>query len=126
LKSGVEVVSNQIEVRPQFNQEALRAHCAAKNISTTAYSSLRGGDTKVPLMVELAEKYGKTQAQIILNWVVARGMIAIPKSAKPERIKENFESLDFEISEEDLKQIDSLPQTGRTNDLHFGNVDAYN
>lgn len=125
LATGVEIVNNQIEVRPQFNQEELRAHCAAKHISVTAYSSLRGGDTEVPLIVELAGKYAKTPAQIINNWVIARGMIAIPKSSHPERIKENFESKDFEMSAEDLAAIDSLPQTGRTNDLHFGNVDAY-
>lgn len=123
LVSGVEIVNNQIEVRPQFNQEKLRAYCAAKNISITAYSSLRGGDTEVPLIVELGKKYGKTPAQIILNWVVARGMIAIPKSSKPERIKENLESIDFEITAEDLAKIDSLPQTERTNDLRFGNTD---
>lgn len=123
LASGVEVVNNQIEVRPQFNQTELRAYCASKNISITAYSSLRGGDTEVPLIVELAGKYGKTPAQIILNWVVARDMIAIPKSSKPERIKENFEAISFEISPEDLAMIDSLPQTERTNDLRFGNTD---
>lgn len=123
LASGVEIVNNQIEVRPQFNQKELREYCAAKNISVTAYSSLRGGDTEVPLIGELAQKYNKTPAQIILNWVVSRDMVAIPKSSKPERIKENLESVDFEISAEDLAQIDSLPQTERTNDLSFGNTD---
>lgn len=123
LKSGVEVVNNQIEVRPQFNQQELRDYCASKNISVTAYSSLRGGDLEVPLIVELATKYGKTPSQIILNWVVARGMVAIPKSSKLERIKENLESVDFEMSAEDLAMIDSLPQTERTNDLRFGNTD---
>jgi diketogulonate reductase-like aldo/keto reductase len=123
LEAGVQIVNNQIEVRPQFNQTELRDYCKKKNISVTAYSSLRGGDTEVPLILELAQKYGKTPAQIILNWVVARGMIAIPKSSKPERIKENLESVDFEMSAEDLESIDSLPQTERTNDLRFGNTD---
>lgn len=114
LKSGVDVVNNQVEIRPQWNQKALRDFCASKNISVTAYSSLRGGDPQVPLIIELAGKYGKTPSQIILNWVVARGMITIPKSTHKERIKENFESQDFEIEESDLLKIDALPQTERT------------
>jgi diketogulonate reductase-like aldo/keto reductase len=114
LKVGVDVVNNQVEIRPQWNQKALRDFCASKNISITAYSSLRGGDPEVPVIVELAGKYGKTPSQVILNWVTARGMIVIPKSAHKGRIKENLESQDFEIEEADLAKIDELPQTGRT------------
>jgi 2,5-diketo-D-gluconate reductase B len=123
LKVGVEIVNNQIEIRPQFAQKELRDFCASKNISVTAYSSLRGGDTEVPLIVELGKKYGKSPAQIILNWVVARGMITIPKSSKSERIKENFESINFEISAEDLAKIDSLSPTTRSNVPSFGEFD---
>lgn len=123
LKAGIEITNNQVEVRPRFNQKALRDYCASKNISITAYSSLKGGETELPLIVELAGKYGKTPAQIILNWIVARGMIAIPKSAHPERIKENLAALDFTIDEADLTQIDALPQTGRINDPSFGDFD---
>ncbi len=123
LKSGVEIVNNQVEIRPTLNQKALRDHCAANNISVTAYSSLRGGDTESPLIVELAGKYGKTAPQIIINWVIARGMIAIPKSSKVERIKENFEAMDFEIEEADLARIDALPQKNRSNNPSFGDFD---
>jgi diketogulonate reductase-like aldo/keto reductase len=123
LKAGVEIVNNQIEVRPAFNQQALRGYCAAKNISVTAYSSLRGGDTELPRIVELADKYGKTPSQIILNWVMARGMIAIPKSSKIERIKENMESAELEIEEADLAQIDTLPQGRRVNAPSFSDFD---
>lgn len=123
LKAGVEITNNQIEVRPRFNQQALREYCASKNISITAYSSLKGGETELPLIVELAQKYGKTPAQIILNWVVARGMVAIPKSSHPERIKENLEATNFAIEEADLAQIDALPQTGRINDPSFSDFD---
>jgi 2,5-diketo-D-gluconate reductase B len=115
LKAGVEIVNNQVEIRPQWAQKALRDYCASKNISITAYSSLRGGDPDLPLIVGLAEAYGKTPSQIILNWVIARGMLAIPKSAHTTRIKENFESVSFEMSEEDLAKIDGLPQTSRAN-----------
>jgi diketogulonate reductase-like aldo/keto reductase len=123
LESGVEIVNNQVEVRPQFNQKALRDYCASKNISITAYSSLKGEEMALPLFEELAKKYQKTPAQIILNWVMARGMIAIPKSAHPERIKENFDSARFDMEEEDLLRIDTLPQTGRVNDPAFSDFE---
>jgi diketogulonate reductase-like aldo/keto reductase len=110
-------------VRPTFNQKALRDYCASKNISITAYSSLKGGETELPLVTQLAQKYGKTPAQIVLNWVVARGMVAIPKSSHPERIKENLESVDFDIEEADLARIDALPQTDRVNNPSFSDFD---
>ena len=57
---------------------------------------------------KLAEKYKKTPAQIILRWNIQRGIITIPKSQKPERIKENFEIFDFEMTEDEIKEIDAL------------------
>lgn len=123
LKAGIEIVNNQVEIRPQFNQKALRDHCAANNISITAYSSLRGGDPELSLMAELGEKYDRTPSQIVLNWVIARGMIAIPKSAHPDRIKQNFESWDFDMDEADLARIDALPQTSRVNVPPFQEFD---
>jgi diketogulonate reductase-like aldo/keto reductase len=110
LQSGVEIVNDQVELRPTYNQKALREYCREKNISITAYSSLKGGDTELSVITALAKKYGKTPAQVILNWVVERGMVAIPKSSHPERIKENLGSLDFKVSEEELSAIDALPQ----------------
>lgn len=115
LQAGVEIVNNQVEVRPRFNQQALRDFCTSKNIAITAYSSLKGGETELPLIVELAGKYGKTPAQIVLNWVMGRGMVAIPKSAHLERITENFGAAQFEMEEADYARIDALPQTDRIN-----------
>lgn len=123
LKAGVEITNNQVEVRPTFNQKTLRDYCASKNISITAYSSLRGGDPELPLITELASKYSKTPQQIILNWITNRGMITIPKSSHPERIKENFESASFEMEEADLEKIDNLPQSDRGNDPSFGDFE---
>lgn len=123
LRSGVEIVNNQVEIRPRWNQQALRDYCASKNISVTAYSSLRGGDTEVPLVLELSQKYSKTPQQIVLNWVMGRGMIAIPKSSHPARIEENLAACNFTIEEEDLARIDALPQTARTNVPSFGDFD---
>ncbi len=123
LEAGVEITNNQVEIRPAFAQKELRDYCASQNISVTAYSSLRGGATELPLIAELAGKYGKTASQVVLNWVVARGMVAIPKSSHPERIKENFESVDFEMEEADLARIDTLPQGKRVNTPAFGEFD---
>lgn len=113
LASGVEITNNQVEVRPDFAQPDLRAFCSSHNIPVTAHSSLRAGSAELSAVAELAGKYGKTPAQIIINWTVARGMIAIPKSARPEKIKENIESLDFEIDENDLQKMDHIPQNER-------------
>jgi len=113
LASGVEITNNQVEVRPDFAQSDLRAFCSSHNLSVTAHSSLRAGSTELPVIAELAGTYGKTPAQIIINWTVARGMVAIPKSARPEKIKENIESLDFEMSEDDLQKMDRIPQNKR-------------
>ena len=56
----------------------------------------------------MAEKYKKTPAQIILRWDIQRGIITIPKSQKPERMKENFEIFDFEMTEDEIQEIDAL------------------
>lgn len=119
LATDIEFVTNQVEVRPHFNQVAMREYCAKNNIVVTGYSSLRAGDMAEQVIVELAEKYGKSPAQIILNWVVSRGMIALPQSTKVERMKENLASLDFSLSQEDLSLIDSLSQEKRYNNPDF-------
>ena len=114
FQTGVEVSVNQVETHPAFNQKDLREFCAEHGIIITAYAPLgRGADLELPLLVELANKYGATAPQIILNWIVSRGMVAIPRSKTPERIKENFESLDFTIEETDLLRIDAFPQGKR-------------
>ncbi len=114
FQTGIEVVVNQVETHPAFNQKDLREFCAEHNVVITAYAPLgRGADLELPLLLELAKKYGATVSQIILNWVVSRGMVAIPRSKNPERIKENFDSLDLTIEETDLLRIDSLPQGKR-------------
>ena len=121
LKAGVEITNNQVEAHPTFNQKDLRAFCESENISVTAYSPLgHGEDLNNELMEELGEKYAKSPAQIALNWVMSRGMVAIPKSSNPERIKENFESMNFEMEEADLQRIDTMPQGERLVSPSFG------
>jgi diketogulonate reductase-like aldo/keto reductase len=85
-----------------------------RNIYVEAYTPLiRGkkfGDKK---LVEIAEKYNKTQAQILIRWAIQVGTIVLPKSVTPERIKENADVFDFEISEEDIDYMESFNENFR-------------
>lgn len=124
LKTGVEVTNNQVEVHPAFNQKELRAFCASKGIVVTAYSPLgHGFEMKTPLLQELAQKYDATPAQIAIQWVLSRGMVTIPKSAHPARIKENFDAQFLTIEESDLARIDAIPRGLRTCDPEFSDFD---
>ncbi len=120
---GVEIVNNQIELHPSFDQLEMRHYCAVNNISVTAYSPLRSGDLDLPLMQELAGKYGKSPAQIILNWIINRDLIVLPQSTDPSRMKENLEASQFTLSDEDLVLIDGIPDGERYNDPDFGEFD---
>lgn len=82
-----------------------------------------------PVIKELASKYKKTAAQVILNWHLSRGYVVIPKTSTPERLKENLECDNFEMSVEDLKRISSLNRDCRTIDPrkldNFGNIPVF-
>ena len=124
LASGVTIVNNQVEIHPLFKQEALRAACASRGISVTAYSPLgHGADLRDPTILELSAKYGVSPAQIALNWVMAQDMIAIPKSAHPDRIRDNFAASTWTMEETDLTKIDALPEGPRTCDPPFSEFD---
>jgi diketogulonate reductase-like aldo/keto reductase len=117
--SQVEVVPavNQIEVHPYFSQPALRSLLAERGIATQAWSPIGGvyaygpKNTTVledPVVVELAAKYGKTSAQVVLRWHIEHGFCAIPKSVKPHRIAENIDIFDFELASDEVAAIDAL------------------
>ncbi|NEU06406.1 aldo/keto reductase [Clostridium senegalense] len=100
---------NQVEFHPLLIQNELRQFCKKNNIQLEAWSPLMRGkifDNK--LLKELAKKYGKTIAQIVLRWDLQMGVVTIPKSTNITRIKENSQIFDFEISEEDLFKIQQL------------------
>ncbi|MCQ8781466.1 aldo/keto reductase [Mangrovibrevibacter kandeliae] len=107
--TGVVPAVNQIELHPRFQQaESRRAHTAL-NIATESWSPLgRGRVFDDPLFVELAERYGKTTAQVILRWHIDSGLVVIPKSVTPERIRQNIDIFDFHLSDADLRRIDAL------------------
>jgi diketogulonate reductase-like aldo/keto reductase len=111
---------NQVELHPYFTQPALRAAHAELGIATQCWSPLGGvlvyvpgsDETRGPLtdavITDLAAKYGKTPAQVVLRWHVEHGFCAIPKSVKPHRIAENFDVFDFTLAPGELAAIDAL------------------
>ena len=110
---------NQIEVHPFGQRKDLVALCEKHNIKIEAYSPLaRGNKLNDPRIGEIAERMGKTPAQILINWSASRGNVVLPKSMTASRIQSNFDSFDFDLSEEDMKTIDSLEENYVTGSLH--------
>lgn len=100
---------NQIEFHPELVQSELMDFCKNEKIQVEAWSPLmRGKIFGIELFKELSKKYNKSISQIVLRWDIQMGTSTIPKSIKPERIKENSEIFDFVISDEDMKKISSL------------------
>ncbi|MFI6152477.1 aldo/keto reductase [Kitasatospora sp. NPDC051170] len=106
-ESSVVPALNQVELHPYFPQEELRAFHAEHGIATEAWSPLgQGGELLAePALVKIAEKHGRTVAQVVLRWHLQSGVIAIPKSVTPSRIRENLDVAGFELDAEDLAAI---------------------
>ncbi len=105
---------NQIEFHPQLIQQPLLDFCKKHQIQHEAWSPLMQGKIfDIPLLKDLAAKYHRTISQIVLRWDIQMGVVTIPKSTHPERIKENMEIFDFEISEEDMRAIRALDKGQR-------------
>jgi diketogulonate reductase-like aldo/keto reductase len=113
--SDVVPAINQIELHPYLTQQALRDYHREHGIVTEAWSPLaRGGDIlRDPVVTTLAEKYGKTPAQVVLAWHVALGLVIFPKSNNRSRIEENFDIFDVRLSDEDVQAIGALNRDER-------------
>ena len=108
-ETGVAPVLNQIELHPAFQQTDLRAFQAGQGILTESWSPLgRGRLLSHPKIAHIAARHGKTPAQAIIRWHLDSGLAVIPKSARPERIAENFEVFDFRLDREDMSAIAEL------------------
>ncbi|MDF2065248.1 aldo/keto reductase [Bacillus sp. Cr_A10] len=108
-KANVKPMVNQIECHPRLTQFDLREYCAEQGIAVTSWSPLaRGGLLNEPSLQRISEKYGKSPAQTIIRWHLQHDLIVIPKSVTPTRIEDNINVFDFELSFEDMKNIDSL------------------
>src|SRR3954469_210818 len=105
---------NQIEIHPYLTQDGLRAFDADHEIATEAWSPIAQGKVlDDPAVVRVAERVGRTPAQVTLRWHVQRGDIVFPKSVTRSRIEENFAIFDFELSEDDLREITALDRNER-------------
>lgn len=104
---------NQVEFHPLLIQQELRTFCKDHKIQLEAWSPLMQGNLDLPLLSELAGKYGKTPAQIILRWDLQHGVVTIPKSIRESRIRENIDVFDFTLSDEDMARLDGLNQDRR-------------
>jgi len=106
---------DQIEVHPFLTQDDVRAFCAEHQIAVEGWSPIgQGAVLDDPAIGSIAERVGKTPAQVVLRWHVQRGDIIFPKSVTPSRIKENFEIFDFELSDGDVAEISALNKNQRT------------
>ena len=106
---------NQIEVHPYLTQDDVRAFCAEHQIAVEAWSPLgQGSVLGDPVVRSVAERTGKTPAQVVLRWHVQRGDIVFPKSVTPDRIRENIDIFDFELSAADVEDITVLDKNERT------------
>ncbi|MCO5592077.1 hypothetical protein L7F22_046071 [Adiantum nelumboides] len=124
--SKIKPAVNQIETHPYFQRDSLVKFCQKHGVVVTAHTPLGGGVANKewfgsvsalddPLIQEIAKKYKRTPAQIALRWGIQRRTVVIPKSSKIERLKENMDILDFELSEEDMNAIKGMDKKLRTN-----------
>ncbi|MFK9090835.1 aldo/keto reductase [Bacillus salipaludis] len=105
---------NQVEYHPHLTQKELQAFCVKEGIQLEAWSPLKQGQLlEEPVLVDIAHKYNKSVAQVILRWDLQNGVVTIPKSIKEHRIIENADVFDFELSAEDMEKIDGLNQDSR-------------
>jgi 2,5-diketo-D-gluconate reductase A len=114
-ESEITPAVNQIEVNPYLTQDEVRAFCAEHQIAVEAWSPLaRGNALDDPTIADIAGRYGKTTAQVILRWHIERGDIVFPKSITPARIAENIDIFDFELTGEEVEAISALNRGERT------------
>ena len=117
-------MTNQVEAHPYLGQEKLKKYCEDREIFLTAYSPLGSPDRpwakpgeplllEDPALVEIAKRYGKSVAQLLIRWQVQRGIMVIPKSVTPSRIEQNAQIFDFELSADDMKVLAGFERNGR-------------
>ncbi|WP_457965132.1 aldo/keto reductase [Arthrobacter sp. D1-29] len=125
LMAECEVVPavNQVQLSPAITRTAEREFHAKHGIVTESYSPLGGSGASLldaPVLVQLGEKYGKTPGQLVLRWHIQNGLVTVPKTGDPERMKENLDVFDFALDPQDLAEISILdegPDAGIDSDV---------
>jgi diketogulonate reductase-like aldo/keto reductase len=113
--AAIQPAANQVEFHPFLYQAELLDYCQNHNIVLEAYSPLiHGQKMKDERITKIAEKHGKSSAQILIRWSLQHGCVVIPKSSKLERIEQNIGVFDFVISDEDMKTLDGLNENLHT------------
>ncbi|MFJ1844473.1 MULTISPECIES: aldo/keto reductase [unclassified Streptomyces] len=114
-KTGIVPALNQIELHPYFTQGRMRGLCAERSITTGAWSPLaQGGDLLAEhTLARIAERHGKTPAQVVIRWHLQLGNVVIPRSMTHTRIEENFRVFDFDLGPEEVYDITALDNGGR-------------
>lgn len=124
LDADFDIACNQVELHPYFNQQKLLDYCNQKEIQLVAYFPIaRGRVLNDPLLVSLGQKYGKSSAQITLRWHIQRGVLPIPKTQHLERLVENFNVFDFQLTENEMTQINQLNKNHRFNNHEWSHFD---
>lgn len=115
MKTEIKPMVNQIEYHPGFMQDETVKFCKDNGIVVEAWSPLGTGrvlnDTR---LIEIAQKYGISVAQLCVKWCLQNGIVPLPKSVTPSRIEENIKVYDFEITSEDMHAINALPTFGQS------------
>lgn len=113
-EAEIKPMVNQVEYHPYLTQKEVQAFCIEQGIQLEAWSPLMAGELlNQPVLKEIAEKYNKSVAQVILRWDLQNGVVTIPKSTNEQRIIENASIYDFELSIEDMDRIEALNQNKR-------------
>jgi 2,5-diketo-D-gluconate reductase B len=112
---------DQVEYHPYLDQTKVKDACARHDMAVVAYSPVAKGRIKNDrALLRIGDRYRKTAAQVCLRWLVQQGVAAIPRTSKLERLSENIEIFDFELSDEDMQQISGMGTAGgRLTDFGF-------
>ncbi|WP_277673902.1 aldo/keto reductase [Piscibacillus halophilus] len=112
--ANVKPTVNQIEYHPHLTQKVVKAFCEKEDIKMEAWSPMKRGELfDDETITDIAQRHGKTPAQVILRWDIQHNVITIPKSVTPSRIKDNADIFDFSLSQEEMEKIDQLNRDER-------------
>ncbi|HEX9240666.1 MAG TPA: aldo/keto reductase, partial [Candidatus Bathyarchaeia archaeon] len=113
-KSEIGPMVNQVEFSPFLYQKQLLDYCEKNKIQLEAYSPLTQGEKlNHPKIQSIAKKHDKTPAQVLIRWSLQHNLVTIPKSVREERIRENSQVFDYNLTVEDMRILDSLDENFR-------------